>query len=180
MTTEELEKLVKTLEEQLNTLKDSVAVLQTQISDDFLEKLQDVQIDKTLSPLVIGDILQYGNDGKWHNVQPSSLGISGGGSGGSVTNLSGLSDVSIVSPKLGQVLTYDSASSKWINKDIEKESIIDPTSYLTKSEAAATYFKINGGTINGDVTIDGTLLVKEMITGEDNVLVHGGVTMYGE
>ena len=41
---------------------------------------------------------------------------SGGGGGGSST-LSGLTDTTITSPSNGQVLTYNSSSSKWVNGD---------------------------------------------------------------
>lgn len=181
MTLEELEALVKQLQTEVNTLKDSVATLTNQVSKEFLQKLQDVKINDQLSPLTFGDILQYGSDGKWHNVQPSTLGITGGGSGGSATKLTELSDVRITGSLTdGQVLTYSAINQVWLNKDQVKVNV-DLSSYLTKTEAANTYLnKLTGGTVNGDVTINGTLLVKEMITGEDNVLVYGGVTMYSE
>lgn len=197
MTIEELENLVKQLQTEVNTLKnsvttlytqlqsevtvlkDSVAVLSTQVSKEFLQKLQDVKIDDQSTPLTFGDVLQYGNDGKWHNVQPTKLGISNNGSNSSATRLSELLDVNIVGQYNGQVLTYSSAYGAWINKE-PSESDSDLTGYLTKQEADNTYFKLSGGTINGDVTINGTLLTKKMITGESNLLVYGGVTMYGE
>ena len=171
MTIEELEILVKQLRIEVNTLKDSVATLSTQVSKEFLQKLQDVKIDDQSAPLTFGDVLQYGNDGKWHNIQPTKLGISNNGSNSSATRLSELLDVNIVGQYNGQVLTYSSAYNAWVNKEPSK-SDSDLSDYLTKQEAENTYFKLNGGTINGDVTINGTLLTKKMITGESNVLVY--------
>lgn len=63
---------------------------------------------------------------------------SGGGVGGSGVNyLRELSDVSIPSPKAGQVLTYDGA--KWIAKDVIASGGLDETqlaSYLTQNNYA--------------------------------------------
>jgi hypothetical protein len=50
---------------------------------------------------------------------------SGGGSGGGSSTLAGDSDVSISSPATGQLLTYDSTTSKWVNvSSTENGSII--------------------------------------------------------
>lgn len=169
MTLEELEAIVKQLQTEVNTLKDSVATLTNQVSKEFLQKLQDVQINDQLSPLTFGDVLQYGNDGKWHNVQPSVLGITGGGSSGSATKLTELSDVRITGVLSdGQVLTYSAVNQVWLNKDQIKINV-DLSSYLTKNEAKLIYFPIAGGTIEGAVTINDTLHVLGNITSEQAI-----------
>ena len=169
MTLEELEALVKQLQTEVNTLKDSVATLTNQVSKEFLQKLQDVKINDQLSPLTFGDVLQYGSDGKWHNVQPSTLGITGGGSTGTATSLASLSDVRITGKYDGQVLMYSAVNGVWINKEIPKQELTDLSQYLTKNEAKLTYFPIAGGTIEGAVTINDTLHVLGNITSEQAI-----------
>lgn len=169
---------VKTLQNNYDTLKTSVATLDTKVNKiNHLETLLDV----SLYNLTENDLLQYSNDGKWHNVNPTKLGITTGNSSGSISKLSDMSDVLLGNVENGDVLTYNTSSKKWVNSKVDIETpSVDLSNYLTISSAEQTYFKKTGGVIDGNVTINNTLLVKEMITGEDNVLVHGGVTMYGE
>lgn len=54
-------------------------------------------------------------DGTNTSLKSALAAISGGGGGGGATTLNGLTDVTISSPSNGQVLTYNSTSSKWEN-----------------------------------------------------------------
>lgn len=165
----ELITLVKELQTKVDTLKQAVASLTTQVNKiAYLQKLLDVEITN----LTIDDILQYSNDGKWHNIQPSNI-STGTTIGPSVTKLSDLSDVVISVPTNGQALVYSSADGKWHNNTIssggEGEIPSDVLeNYLTKAEASSVYFKIAGGTITGQVDI------------QDNLLVSGGITAYSQ
>lgn len=161
----ELIELVKELQEKVDTLANSVATLDTKVQKlNYLQKLLDVEIDS----LTFGDVLQYSNDGKWHNIQPSQIFVSSGGGSG-VQRLNELSDVVISNPSNGQVLTYNSLDGKWYNNTISSGGGGgDLSNYLTKAEAAVIYYPITGGTITGNVRIEGDLLVT------------GGITLYGE
>jgi len=58
------------------------------------------------------------NDGtNWTTITIGSTtkNIPSGGGGGGSSTLAGLTDTSISSPQSGQVLTYDSSTSKWVN-----------------------------------------------------------------
>lgn len=162
-----ISKSVNALQNDNTTLQNDVAALQDSVKKiNFLSKLMDVSIMN----LTEGDLLQYGHDGHWYNIQPSALGIVTAAGGGSST-LQGLSDVLVVGPTDGQVLTYDSSLSKWKNADIKISE--DNTKYLTEDAADKLYLKITGGeidwlTVNGFTTIN------------DNLLVKGGITMYDE
>lgn len=180
MTLAELETLVTklqtdldTLQGKYDTLKDSVATLDTKVSDDFLQKLQDV----TINNITFGDILQYGSDGKWHNIQPSTLGITSGGSSGTATTLASLSDVIINGQYDGQVLTYSSTNGVWINKDPKSSQAADLSGYLTISAANATYLPLTGGTVEWLIVKGATALESNVEIGGD-LLVDGGITMY--
>lgn len=173
MTTEELEKLVKLLQDELNILKESVARLTTQVSDDFLQKLQDVKIES----LTFGDVLQYDSDGKWHNIQPSSLKISVEGSGNGSSTLAGLTDVMVTNVGNGQVLTYDSLSSKWINKSVSTGGTTDMSKYLTKTEASTMFLPMSGGSIDW-LIVKGVTEMKANANVAGDLLVNGGITMY--
>ena len=162
----ELITLVRQLQTTVDTLSTAVAELDTKVQKiNHLQKLLDVEIQS----LTIGDLLQYSNDGKWHNIQPSALFVSTTQTGG-VTKLSELSDVIISNPPYNQALTYNSLDGKWHNNTIETGggSTGDLSEYLTKAEAALTYFPLSGGDINGNVKIIG------------NLLVTGGITAYNE
>lgn len=140
--------------------------------------LLDFELDDQNTPLTNGDILQYDN-GKWHNISLSSLGVIGGGV--SSTSLAALSDVVLTSPTNNQALVYNGTSGKWINKKISGGSggSGDMSDYLTIAMAEATYFKKTGGVVDGSVTINNELIVKGLISGESDLLVQGGMTMYG-
>lgn len=177
-TTDDLKELsnqINVLQENNNTLQNSVAALHTSVSKiDNLENLLDVNVNN----ITVGDILQYDANGKWSNIQPSAINITGSGSS-SVTKLSQLQDVWITGIESGQVLSYDALSGKWVNSALQIGDV-DLSSYLTVAAAEATYLPLKGGTITGNLQVNGTLLVKGMMTGENNLLVFGGVTMYGE
>ena len=95
-----LSKQINTLQNNNILLQDTVAALKVDVSKvDHLSKLNDVLINN----ITENDVLQFGNDGLWHNVQPTKLGISGGASGsGGVTKLSELTDVYISGVSNGQ------------------------------------------------------------------------------
>lgn len=98
----ELITIIKGLQTKVNTLEQVVATLTTQINKiAYLQKLLDVEITN----LTIDDILQYSNDGKWHNVQPSKITVEGTVNTG-VTNLSDLNDGITSVPTNGQTLIY--------------------------------------------------------------------------
>ena len=143
MTLTEIETLLKQLQEQVNantaairtlnnalfnyattddlnatkeTLQNTVANVMNRIGKvDHLSTLLDV---KTQS-LTTNDILQYGNDGRWHNIQPNLVianNSNSSGGGGTVSGtLRELTDVYIAELEDGHVLTYSSADGKWIN-----------------------------------------------------------------
>lgn len=190
MTLAEIEILLESLQDEINAIKTSVNnlnnkidILQTSMStlQNTVKKIDNLNslIDTTITNPTIGDVLQYDSSGKWKNIQPSELGITGGGGTSAITSLSQLSDVYISSAENNQVLTYSSLSGKWISKDPQTTDV-DMSEYLKIADAKQLYFPIKGGTIDGNVEINGTLLVKSMILGENNLLVYGGVTMYGE
>lgn len=164
----ELIELVKELQEKVDTLANSVATLDTKVQKlNYLQKLLDVEIDT----LTFGDILQYSNDGKWHNIQLSKIFVPQSGGSSGVSKLTDLSDVVVSNPSNGQVLTYNSLDRKWYNNTIESGGSGgsgDLSNYLTKAEAAAIYYPIAGGIIEGSARIEGDLLVT------------GGITLYGE
>ena len=112
-------------------------------------------------------------------VKLASLNIGGVGGSTNVTSLSDLSDVIISAPQNGQALVYDTLHGAWLNKTISTGGTADLSGYLSIADAAKIYFPKSGGTITGSVTINSNLVVKEMITGEGDILSHGGVTMYG-
>ena len=165
----ELIKLVRTLQTTVNTLEQSVAELTTKTQHvDNLSKLLDV----TVTNLTFGDILQYNSDGKWHNIQPNKV-ISGGSSGSGVYKLADLEDVEISMPTNKQTIVYSSLDNKWHNGLASGGGSIDPgvlDDYLTKVEAKNTYFPISGGTINGNVNINGNLLTSGGITLHSTVI----------
>ena len=80
----ELATLVRDLQGNVTTLNDSVGELDTLVEKiNHLSTLKDV----TITYITEGDLLQYGSDGTWHNIQPSALGI-GGGEGGGIVDTS--------------------------------------------------------------------------------------------
>ena len=167
----ELIQLVRNLQNTVNTLEQSVAKLDTKVQKiNYLEKLLDVKFDA----ITFGDILQYSNDGKWHNIQPDKI-LTGGGVGPVITKLSDLSDVVISSPINGQSITYSQVDNKWHNNTVGSgggggigPGVLD--NYLTKIEARGLYFPKTGGTINGNVNIKGNLLTEGGITIHSTVI----------
>lgn len=172
-----LTETVKALNANNTTLQNSVTTLTQSVKKiDNLQSLLDVNITN----LTGNDLLHYDiASGKWKNIQPSALGISSGGSSGGATKLVDLYDVSISAVSDGQALVYSASLDKWINSTVSSGGSVSGD-YLTKSEANQLYLSLRGGIIDGSLTINNTLLVKGLITGEDNVLVSGGVTMYNE
>lgn len=117
-TTDDLNAAKEQVDELLNaneTLQITVANVMNRIGKvDHLSTLLDV---KTQS-LTKNDILQYGNDGRWHNIQPELVISNINASGGNATvngTLRELTDVYIAELEDGHVLTYSSADGKWIN-----------------------------------------------------------------
>lgn len=168
-----LSKQINTLQNNNILLQDTVAALKVDVSKvDHLSKLNDVSINN----ITENDVLQFGNDGLWHNVQPTKLGISGGASSsGGVTKLSELTDVYISGVSNGQALVYSSISNRWINSNIETSGnggSGDLSGYLTTADAQKLYLPIAGGTITGPLTVKGLTNL-----GND-LLVTGGITFY--
>lgn len=150
------------IQNDLNALKNTVD------NSDHLNKLIDVE----LKNLTEGDVLCYGSTGKWHNIQSNLTGSSGSGSG--VTKLNDLSDVQLSALSDGQSLVYNSAIRMWINASISNNGGSSGGNYLTKDYADSLYLSKYGGTINGDLTVEGFTTIN------DNLLVKGGITMYNE
>lgn len=165
---------INTLQNNNILLQDAVAALNTSVKKiDHLSYLQDIVINNISE----NDILQYGNDGKWHNIQPSVLNISGGGNNSAqgATKLSDLTDVYISGVSNGQVLVYSSINSKWINSTISNTNggSTDLSKYLTISDAQKLYLPLSGGTVE-------YLNVKGLTTLGNDLLVTGGITMYNK
>lgn len=168
---------LEALSNQINVLQDNNSSLSSDLSllydavtkVDHLGKLLDVEI---ISPLTEGDVLQYGNTGKWHNVKIDELTPTVSASG--VNSLNDLTDVQLTSLTNNHVLMYDAALGKWTNNKVDTgmDTELDPTNYLTKTEAALLYLPLVGGTISGP------LLVKGFTTIDNNLLVSGGITMH--
>lgn len=168
-----LSKQINTLQNNNILLQDTIAALKVDVSKvDHLSKLNDVSINN----ITENDVLQFGNDGLWHNIQPAKLGISGGASGsGGATKLSELTDVYISGISDGQALVYSSISNRWINSNIETSGnggSGDLSGYLTTADAQKLYLPIAGGTITGPLTVKGLTNL-----GND-LLVTGGITFY--
>ena len=77
--------------------------------------------------------------GQWQAVAP----VTGGGGGGGSSTLAGDTDVSISSPSNGQVLTYNSSTSKWNNAAIPSIAL-SALSDVSVTEGSG----INGYTLN--------------------------------
>lgn len=171
-TTDDLE----ALSDKIDILQDNNLSLSSDLSSlynaitkiDHLGKLLDVEI---ISPLTEGDVLQYGNTGKWSNVKVDELTPTAPAS--SVNSLNDLADVQLTGLTNNHVLMYDSGLGKWTNHKIDTGMDgFDLTNYLTKTEAALLYLPLAGGTISG------SLLVKGFTTIDNDLLVSGGITMY--
>ena len=165
---------VNTLQNNNTVLQDSVATLYTSINKiDFLSKLTDVTIDN----LTEDDVLQYGHDGKWHNVNPSVLGITVE-SGGSANSLASLTDVLITGVSDGQTLTYSAINNKWVNKTINTESD-SGSNYLTRSQADSLYLSLKGGSVDW-LVVKGITELQNDASIDGNLLTTGGITMYNK
>lgn len=148
---------VNELQQDNETLSNNVAQLSTDIQRvNNIKNLIDVQINDLTNPLTEGDVLQYGYDGKWHNVQLSISG-SGGGSGSlsGASRLSELSDVVLSSVYDGQVLMYNGARGLWVNKEIQTSS--GDVNGMTQADADRRYLKLTGGEITGDLLVTGDI-----------------------
>lgn len=167
-----LSKKINTLYNNNILLQDEVAALKVDISKvDHLTKLNDVKIEN----ITENDVLQFGDDGLWHNIQPAKLGISGStSSSGGVTKLSELTDVRISGVSDGQALVYSSISNRWINQNIGTSGggNVDLSKYLTAADAQKLYLPVEGGVITGPLTVKGLTNL-----GND-LLVTGGITFY--
>lgn len=169
-TTDDLESIseqINVLIDNNSTLQNAVATLDTSVKKiDHLNSLNDVKIGGNHA-LTENDVLLYGNDGKWHNVQISSI-VKQNDQTADI-KLSALTDVLISSPTDGQSLVYDGASNRWMNKMVSSGSGSDD--YLTESRANQLYLKLTGGTVDW-------LTVKGLTTLQDNLLVYEGITMH--
>lgn len=170
-----LAKQVNTLLVNNDILQESVAALNESVDKiDHLSKLRDVKINN----ITENDVLQFGYDGKWHNVQPHLLSGLNVNNTGSATKLSDLTDVVLTNVTDKQSLIYDAATSKWKNKLITGENISGSGQYLTKDEAALLYLPLTGGTITGNLIVNGTTTLNSMLTVNDNVLCTKAITMF--
>ena len=165
------------LANQIHILQDNNVALRTDLNTlstaitkiDHLGKLLDVEIN---DPLTEGDILLYGNTGKWHNVKVNNLipelptNV--------VRSLNDLEDVQLTALTNNHVIMYDSGLGKWTNHKVDTgiDDNMDLTQYLTKTEAAMIYLPLTGGVITGN------LLVKGLTTIDNDLLVSNGITMY--
>lgn len=185
----ELTELVRQLTQKIDTLEQHIAELETQVQKiNFLSKLLDVEITN----LTENDLLLYSSDGKWHNINYTTLLKDQEETTGIVKKLSELTDVLINSPVDNQVLAYSQSAGKWVNKDANfgGGGAGDLSGYLTKIEAQRTYFPLTGGTINGNVTIKGNLdtstgnvrfnVNSTQVNVYGNMLSTGGITLYNE
>lgn len=150
------------------TLQDAVATVSDRIGKvDHLSTLLDVETNN----LTFNDVLQYGNDGKWHNIQPSALGIVDETDLNKPVNLSDLDDVIISNVSNGQTLIYNNLTKKWVNGVIEPDDDdINFDDYLLTEDARKLFFPITGGLLNGP------LEVKGLTTIDNNLLVKGEIT----
>lgn len=165
-------KQVNTLSNNNTALQNAVAALDESVSKiDHLQSLLDVEIDT----ITVNDVLQYADDGKWHNVSPTVLGINSQTGTVAVNALKNLEDVSLSGLTNGQALIYNSSSSKWVNGTVSSSSdsgSVDLSGYLTIDDADNTYLKKTGGIVSGE------LIVQGLTTLTDNLLVHKGITMF--
>lgn len=171
-TTDDLNAIATSLNvlQQNNTLiQNDLNALKTAVENsDHLNKLIDVEI----KDLTEGDVLMYGNTGKWHNVQTDFIGSSEpSGPASGVTKLNDLADVRLSTLYDGQSLVYNSSINMWVNTTISSGGSTDGN-YLTKVQADDLYLSRYGDTVNGDLTITGLTIIN------NNLLVKGGITMY--
>lgn len=154
------------IQNDLNSLKDAVD------NSDHLHKLIDVDL---INPLTEGDVLCYGSTGKWHNIPSKQIISNESGSSGNVTELNDLSDVQLTSLSDGHGLIYNAAIGKWTNSKIsDNTSTGGSGNYLTKAVADGYYLSKLGGTVNGDLIVNG------LVTINNNLLVKRGITFYNE
>lgn len=169
-----LAKQVNTLLVNNDTLQESVAALAESIDKvDYLSKLTDIKINN----ITENDVLQFGYDGKWHNVQPHLLSGLDVSNTGSATKLSDLTDVLLTSVSDGHALVYSASDSKWINKLVTTSSS-GSSDCLTKADADLLYLPLTGGTITGNLTVNGTTTLNSMLTVNDNILCTKAITMF--
>lgn len=122
---------------------------------------QDVTIDLSdlgdtnISSPSAGQIIQYGNNGKWANASVSDA-----------LQLSALGDTSISAPLAGQVLTYDS-NGKWANSNIIDDTTQTTTTTWSSDKIYNEVKKAYGGTVTASsgATIRGQHLYKR-----DNII----------
>lgn len=155
---------ISALQQDNTSLSNSVASLSSNVQNiNNLKNLIDVQIDDLRSPLTEGDILQYGYDGKWHNVKLPEIDSTGSSSSGSsssgASKLSELSDVLLSSVYDGQVLTWDSSLSMWKNKTVTSSST-GSTGGMTQADADSRYLQLSGGTLSGDLLVKGDITMQ--------------------
>lgn len=169
---------VKELLSVNTTLQNTVGEITFRVNKvDHLSTLLDVSTDN----ITVNDVLQYGSDGKWHNIQPHLLKfptVDNGSNSSTAISLSSLTDVYLSNLKDGQILTYSELRNKWVNKTIETNddsgntNVGDLSGYLTLEDAKKTYLPLSGGTLTGALTVNKQLDV----TG--NILATGGITTY--
>ena len=151
---------INALQQDNKSLSNSVASLSSEVQNiNSLKNLIDVQISDLMSPLTEGDILQYGYDGKWHNVKLPEIDSTGSSSSGGASRLSELSDVLLSSVYDGQVLTWDSSLSMWKNKTVTSNSTGGGNG-MTQADADSRYLRLTGGTIAGDLLVKGDITMQ--------------------
>lgn len=108
----------------------------------------------------------YHNNAKYWKEQAQSI------AGGSI---SGLSDVSIVNPQDGQVLTYDGSNHEWVNGDTSPGilphiiviSETGATVTLTKGLTVISATETSTGHFEADVPEYGTWVIDSILSGDD-------------
>lgn len=118
--------------------------------------------------------------GFWTEQYLSALGNGGGGGTGGATALTDLVDVAVSNPTNGQALVYNATTGKWTNQtigggadmatvwsalasatneQINASHLANALSGYAQTSALANYLPIAGGTVTGNLSVDGTIAV---------------------
>ena len=162
---------ITTLQNNNKVLQNSVAALTTKVNNTHhLASLLDIE----LTNLTFNDVLQYDVDGKWKNINIKTILPE---QEKPAISLSDLSDVKFTNINAGNHLIYNADLGKWTNStDTDHDDSTDLSNYLTKAEAAITYFPFTGGTITGPTTVLGATIIKNYLHATGNITSEAAVT----